>query len=64
MIPREDASITRMCVFATLPVSCTVYASPLSFLKFINAIIGKYYLAQYLPVQSPHTTAAILFLTS
>ena len=24
MIPREDASITRMCILATLPVSCTV----------------------------------------
>ena len=24
MIPREDASITRMCILAKLPVSCTV----------------------------------------
>ena len=24
MTPREDASITRMCILATLPLSCTV----------------------------------------
>ena len=27
MIPREDASITHMCILATLPVSCTVTGS-------------------------------------
>ena len=37
------------------------YASPSPFFEFINAIIAKRYLAQYLSVQSPHSTAAILF---
>ena len=27
MIPREDASITRMCILATLPLSCIVTTS-------------------------------------
>ena len=36
-------------------------ASPSPFFEFINDIIGKHYLTQYLPVQSLHTSKAILF---
>ena len=31
MVPREKLSITRMCILATLPVSCTVYAVQLHY---------------------------------
>ena len=34
MIPREDASITRMCILATLPLSCTV--DPYFIFKFLQ----------------------------
>jgi len=39
----------------------TVYISPQPFLIFINVIIVNYYLTQWFPVQSPHTSTAILF---
>ena len=38
-----------------------VYASPWPFFNFINTIIVNQYLSQWLPVQSPHASVAILF---
>ena len=39
----------------------TVYASPWPLFDFINAIIVNQYIFQWFPVQSPHTSTAILF---
>ena len=37
-----------------------VYASPQPLFDFINVIIENYHLFQWLPVQGPHTSMAIL----
>ena len=42
------------CIMYYMPHFCLLF-------EFINSIIEKHYLTQCLPVQSPHTTTAILF---
>ena len=39
-----------------------MYTSPSPLLQYINVIIAKHHLSQYLSVQSPHTIAAIFML--
>ena len=54
MIPREDTSITRMCILATLPVSCTVWVKNASSRKrimqvFITSLVGELSLQWIIP---------------
>ena len=55
----ENLQLVQKCGF-----NYTVYTSPWPFFDFINTIIVNHYLFQWFPVQSPNTSAAILFVTS
>ena len=47
-----------MCSYG---LNYTVYTSPWPFFDFITVTIVNQYLSQWFPIQSPHTSAVILF---
>ena len=50
----KNFKCTQKCVYFA-------HASPQPFFNYTTAIIANHHLSQWFPVQSPHTSAAILF---